>query len=186
MTLDRRAVLGATFSAAVAAPALALALAQAPAQTAATGGPPLPNPSRTGLFFRPNHVSLRVTDLARAVDWWSRVFGAQVVRRSRIGNIDPDAAIASLHIADGFHIELVGGGRARAATPPPASIGEDYGVLGWKHVGFTVRDMDEVKAHLTREGVKVDYEVERPDYGVRIALLREPDGYFIELYAPLA
>ena len=156
-----------------------------PAFAQTSSSPPAePLPARAALMFRPNHVCLRVKDLEASVKWWSDVFGAQVVRRSKVPTIDPGAEIAFLEIADGFHIELVGGGAPRQAAPPPKDIAADYGVEGWKHVGFTVPDMDAAVAYLHSKGVEVAYETDRPDYGVRIALFKEPNGYFIELYAP--
>ena len=91
-----------------------------------------------------------------------------------------------LGIADGFHVELVGGGQVRQAVPPPATIAADYGVEGYKHFGLLVDDMDRVLAHFARHGVGAEYDTTRPDYGQRIVLVKEPNGYFIELYAPLA
>jgi hypothetical protein len=104
----------------------ALPIAADAQDTAPPLGPATPNPSRVGLLFRPNHVSLRVPELAPSVAWWQRVFGARLVRRSRIGNIDPGAEIAFLHVAGGFHVELVGGGDVRQAarrrpTSPPTT-----------------------------------------------------------------
>lgn len=146
--------------------------------------PPLtPLPTPTGLMFRPNHVALRVTDLEESVEWWKSVFGAVEVRRSQIPNIDPEAEIAFLHIADGFYVELVGGGSPEVLESPE-DIAADYGITGYKHIGFIVSDLDRTLEHLAQNGVEPEYEVERPDYGVRIVLFRDPSGHYIELYEP--
>lgn len=147
--------------------------------------PPTPPESSVALMYRGNHVALRVADLATAVDWWKTLFGAREVRRSRVPNIDPAIEIAFLHIACGFHIELVGGGTPVDAGAPK-DIGTDYQVARYKHVGFLVDDLERVLAHMARHGVVPDYRIERPDYGVAIALIREPSGRYVELYAPLA
>lgn len=146
--------------------------------------PPTPLPTPTGLMFRPNHVALRVADLEESVQWWQNVFGAVEVRRSQIPNIAEGAEIAFLHIADGFHIELIGGGSPEMLETPE-DIVADYGVTGYKHVGFMVADLDRTIEHLAQNGIQPEYETERPDYGVRIVLFRDPNGHFIELYEPL-
>jgi catechol 2,3-dioxygenase-like lactoylglutathione lyase family enzyme len=151
-----------------------------------TLGPPTPLPSKRGLTYHAHHVALRVADLEQSVDWWNRVMGAREVRRSQIPNISAGTEIALMHISGGFHIELIGGGRVN--TPPglpPEDIKADYGLAGWKHVGFYVADMEAALAHLKSEGVTAEYDIIREDYGVRIVLFKELNGYFIELYAPV-
>ena len=146
--------------------------------------PATPDETALGLQFSGNHVALRVTDLEQAVDWWTTLFGAREVRRSRVPALDPEIEIAFLHVSGGFHVELVGGGEPVDAGPP-ADIAADYSVAGYKHIGFLVADLEPVLAHLARHGVTPDYRVTRGDYGVEIVLIREPSGRFVELYAPL-
>ncbi len=136
--------------------------------------------------FKPNHVALRVTNLEKSIAWYQNVFGATVLRRSKVENIDPDIEIAFLEISNAFHVELVGGGNPLGNKPElPASIKEDYQVQGYKHIGFKIKDYDTVMQHLKDNNVDVFYEIERPDYGVRIVLLHDINGYTIELYADL-
>jgi catechol 2,3-dioxygenase-like lactoylglutathione lyase family enzyme len=147
--------------------------------------PPTPLPTPTSLMFRPNHIALRVTDLEESVQWWKSVFGAVEVRRSQVTNIVEGVEIAFLHIADGFHIELIGGGSPEVLEPPK-DIAADYGVTGYKHIGFMVADLDRTIEHLAQNGIQPEYETERADYGVRIVLFRDPNGYYIELYEPIS
>ena len=160
-------------------------IARAEIATAQNTAPPTPLPTSIGLMFRPNHIALRVTDLEESVQWWKTVFGAVEVRRSQIPNITEGAEIVFLHIADGFHIELIGGGSPEILAPPE-DIAADYGVTGYKHIGFMVADLDRTLEHLAQNGVEPEYETKRSDYGVRIVLFRDPNGHFIELYEPLS
>lgn len=149
-------------------------------------GPLTPLPSQRGLTYHAHHVALRVADLEESVAWWRRVMGAREVRRSQIPTISEGAEIALMHISGGFHIELIGGGNVNTPSGlPPVDIKADYGLAGWKHVGFYVADMDAALAHLKTKGVEAEYDIVREDYGVRIVLFKDPNGYFIELYAPL-
>ena len=165
-----------TLMLAILLPAFAPAVHSAP--------PATPPSSTTALMFRANHVALRVVDVEASVAWWKTVFGAREVRRSRVANIDPDIEIVFLHLADGFHVEIVGGGKPEEPGAP-RDIAADYGQAGYKHIGFLVDDLDRVVDHLATHGVRPDYRIERPDYGVSIALIREPSGRYVELYAPL-
>lgn len=157
------------------------------AATAAQAQPEATTPPATalGATFTVNHVALRTADLERAVRFWRQNFGATEVRRSRIPNIDAAIEIVFLHISGGFHIELVGGGTPQA-LPPARDIADDYRRAGWRHVAFSVHDLDATLARLAAGGVKAEYRITRADYGLHIALLRDPDGNFVELYAPLA
>ena len=136
--------------------------------------------------FRVHHVALRVPDLDQAVKWYEDVFGARVIRRSRIPNIDPNIEIAMLEINNGFHMELVGNGNSTRPVPAPASIAQDYRIEGYKHVGFMVDDLEKVLTHFREKKVDVFYQVTRQDYGVRIVLLRDLNGHIIELYQALS
>ena len=136
--------------------------------------------------FKAHHVALRVPNLEKAVKWYEDVFGARVIRRSRVPKIDPNIEIAMLEINSGFHIELVGNGNPTRPVPPPANIAEDYRIEGYRHVGFIVDDLDKVLAHFRDRKVDVFYQVTRQDYGVRIVLLRDLNGYIIELYQALS
>lgn len=136
--------------------------------------------------FVPNHVSLRVTDLEKSVRWYQDVMGAHVLRRSRVPDIDPDIEIAFMQLSHGFHIELVGGGKlSRPEGLPPKGIAEDYRLEGYKHIGFSVTDYDRTLTYLRSKNVSVLREGTRRDYGVHIALFKDPNGYLIELYGPL-
>lgn len=151
-----------------------------------TSGPATPLPSKLGLMYHAHHVALRVADLEASVDWWKRVMGAVEVRRTDMSVVNEGAEIVFLHISGAFHIELVGSGNVE--TPPglpPQDIIEDYGLTGWKHVGFYVADYGATKAHLAEQGVEIYHENTVPAYGVRLFLVKDPSGYFVEFYAPL-
>jgi catechol 2,3-dioxygenase-like lactoylglutathione lyase family enzyme len=159
-------------------------IAQTPSLAQTKDSVTTPPTTSIASLFQANHVALRVVDLEASVQWWKSVFGATEVRRSRIPNIDPGIEIAFLQIADGFHVELVGGGHPEV-IPPPKTIAEDYQRTGYKHIGFLVNDLKAVLQHMAQFGVKPDYQIDRLDYGLRIALIREPNGYYVELYQPI-
>jgi catechol 2,3-dioxygenase-like lactoylglutathione lyase family enzyme len=48
-----------------------------------------------------------------------------------------------------------------------------------------VVDLDATLERLKGLGIEAEYRTVRSDYGMAIALIRDPEGHFIELYAPL-
>lgn len=164
-----------------------LTLAVAPLTVAAAPASPADDTDDAGWAqrFAVNHVALRTQDLDRAQRFWEDVFGAREQRRSRIPNIDPAIEIVFLELSHGFHIELIGGG-SPTGPAPARDIARDYTRTGYRHIAFQVDDMADVLEGLGRRGLSAEYRVEREDYGLDIALLRDPDGNFIELYAPIA
>ena len=136
--------------------------------------------------FKPHHIALRVSDVQSTVEWYQKNFDATVLRTSKVPGIDPDINIAMLQIGYDFHIEIVGGGNPKEIQPKrPATIKEDFGYDGYKHIGFMVNDYDKVIKHLKSNNVNVFREVVREDYGVRIALFYDINGFIIEIYAEL-
>lgn len=116
------------------------------------------------------HVHLKVSDLDRAVDFYSRVLGFEVMQR-----MGPSAAFLS---AGGYHhhVGLNTWESAGGSRPPP-------GTTGLYHVAFRYPSRGALATALRRlvtHGVRLDGA---SDHGVSEALyLRDPDGNGIELY----
>jgi catechol 2,3-dioxygenase-like lactoylglutathione lyase family enzyme len=118
------------------------------------------------------HVVLRVTDLARSVDFYARVLGFRV---SDVYPEDmmPDGMVFMRFGADHHGVALVGGMEG-------ASQGREL-----HHFAFEVATLDEVfraRRHLRAHGVPITFEGRRRA-GVQIAVeFRDPDGHWLEIY----
>jgi methylmalonyl-CoA epimerase len=95
-----------------------------------------------------DHVGIAVADLDAAVDWYRRMFGAEVVHRERIESDGVDEAL--IKVADSY-IQLL---QPFTDTSPLAKYMEKNGE-GIHHVGYRVADCASVLEHVKSEGARV-------------------------------
>jgi len=122
------------------------------------------------MAFAIEHVSIRCRDIEASVDYFGRMFGAEVMLRR-----EPDESrrIVYLRIGDTM-LELMQMGRASEPVDPR----EHYGV---HHIGIKVDDFESVYRDLQAKGADFLGEPFEPTPGIRLAFLREPNGAVIEL-----
>jgi glyoxylase I family protein len=111
-----------------------------------------------------SHVAIRVTDIDRAVDFYSRVFGYDVF-------IDNRPKPTVIGVAGGLAIELI-------QIDAPAGAVPEAG-LGHSCMAFSVDDIDQVHATLKAQGL-VDTDGPRQVGAVRAVFIRDPDGALLE------
>ncbi|HZQ26411.1 MAG TPA: methylmalonyl-CoA epimerase [Acidimicrobiales bacterium] len=124
-----------------------------------------------------DHVGIAVSDLDAAVEWYRRMFGAEVVHRERIETDGVDEAL--IKVADSY-IQLL---QPFTDTSPLAKYMERNGE-GIHHVGYRVDDCDQVLEHVKSEGARVVDEHPRTgSRGTTVAFLHPKTsfGTLIEL-----
>jgi catechol 2,3-dioxygenase-like lactoylglutathione lyase family enzyme len=123
-----------------------------------------------------DHVVLRVRDMARMIDFYSRVLGCEVVhRQEKFGLVHLRAGTSLIDLVD-----VAGpiGTRAGAAPAGPAAHNMD-------HLCLRVREFDaaSIRRELEAEGIEVGEIAER--YGstgrAPSVYLRDPEGNGLEL-----
>jgi catechol 2,3-dioxygenase-like lactoylglutathione lyase family enzyme len=136
-----------------------------------------------------NYFGIRVTDLGRSIDFYTRVF--DLVEIARGGN-DIQKYVLFKDRMSGQRIELNWYGReSEFATPYVAGEGLD-------HIGVRVKSLDDTLQRLEGLGIlpstkelgpldhqgrpKDDDDVWVTSSGHNIAFIKDPDGNFIELY----
>jgi len=123
--------------------------------------------------FRIRHTMLPVSDLDRTIDFYTRLFGMDVMRmRER-----PEERVAYL----GYGSEDAGPALELIQT---GASGEAGKMAAWAgHVALYVSDLYKLCATLKREGVTFTREPgpNRPGVPDLVAFIKDPDGYTLEL-----
>ncbi len=116
------------------------------------------------------HVSIQCRDLEASVDYFQRMFDAEVILRRRL---DESRRITFLRIGDSM-LELMEVGPASEPVEPM----KHYGV---HHIGIKTADFESSYRDLQAKGAAFLGEPFEPTPGIRLVFLREPNGAVIEL-----
>ena len=153
----------------IAGVALVLGLLVGPgiAQTNITQNVPI-----TGIVM--DHVTLSVESLDHESDWYERVMGFKVTKRS-----SPSADMLTRQLrVPGFRIDLI---QYKGSTRP-ATVVPPYLRQGWVHIAFSVPDLEDALKQL--RALEPDVTIgSRDGAGVPTRLVvHDPEGNEIELF----
>lgn len=129
--------------------------------------------------FKLDHTMIRVRDLDKSLDFYSRILGMQILRNTeypdgKFTNVfvgyGPEDAYPSIEITYNWDQE------------------EDYDKgNSWGHLAIMVPDVVEACAYLKAEGVNIVRPAGPMKNGTRmLAFIEDPDGYKIELNESLS
>ena len=124
--------------------------------------------------FRFLHTMIRVLDLDRSLDFYTRLMGMKLLRRRDV----PDGRYTICFVgyeddATGTVLELT----YNYDQKEPYTIGSGFG-----HLAIGMADLYGVCAALAKEGVKIPRPPGPLKFGTtHIAFVEDPDGYKIEL-----
>ena len=132
----------------------------------------------TNAQYRLAHTMIRVTDLKKSLDFYTRMLGMQVLRSTDY----PDGKFTNTFI-----------GYGPEASYPAVELTHNWDQDqaydlggGWGHLAIEVPDVYETCQQLEQEGVKITRAPGPMKHGTRnIAFIEDPDGYKIELLEPL-
>ena len=128
--------------------------------------------------YRLAHTMIRVTDLKKSLDFYTRMLGMQILRSTDY----PDGKFTNTFVGYGPEasypaVELT----HNWDQDQPYDMGG-----GWGHLAVEVPDVYETCQQLVKEGVKITRAPGPMKHGTRnIAFIEDPDGYKIELLDPL-
>lgn len=116
------------------------------------------------------HLAIRCRDINASVDYFQRLFGAQVILQRYLTN---DRRIVFLRLGDTM-LELMSMGKAAEPVDPR----EHYGV---HHIGIKTNDFASALEELKAKGADFLGEPFEPTPGIKLVFIREPNGAVIEL-----
>ena len=116
------------------------------------------------------HVSLRCRDLEPSIEFFRRMFDAEVILRRIPGE---GRKIVFLRIGNSM-LELMEMGSPSEPVDPLTH-------LGVHHIGIKVEDFESAYRDLKAKGANFLGEPFEPTSGIRLAFLKEPNAAVIEL-----
>jgi len=121
----------------------------------------------------PQYLAIYVIDVDSSVSWYRTVFGLQKLGGSKAD--DGSWRIENLG-NDQLFVEIIRDNRAKVVDR----------ALGFRKVGFFVRDVEEVAVRMARSTGEWPRVVDFEQFGQRVLQLRDPDGNIIQLISPIS
>ncbi len=122
------------------------------------------------MSFSIEHVAIRCRDLEGTVEYYRRMFDAQILLRRQLAG---SRRIVFLRIGDSM-LELMDFGPGAE----PVDSREHYGV---HHIGIKTDHFDAAYRDLKAKGAEFLGEPFEPTAGIHLCFLRDPNGAVIEL-----
>jgi lactoylglutathione lyase len=120
--------------------------------------------------FTYDHIHLRSPDPEATAAFYERMFGAEIIRSVQQGKPRIDMKVGGANV---FIAQVLPDGKT---NPPPRTPYQ-----GLDHFGLSVTGIDAIVAELKAKGAEFTMEPVDIRPGVRIAVLRGPEGVSIEL-----
>ncbi len=119
------------------------------------------------------YVGIRVTDLQKSIDFYTKILGMQVVGRSKVEQTKGET-VGLQSEKDGFVLEL---NYYEESSPynTKYTVGE-----GLDHLAFKVDDLDKALEEAKLAGHRTILEMKSS--GGRWAYIEDPNGIWIELF----
>jgi lactoylglutathione lyase len=119
------------------------------------------------------YVGIRVTDLQKSIDFYTKILGMQVVGRGKIEQTKGET-VGLQSEKDGFVLEL-NYYEKNSPYNTKYTAGE-----GLDHLAFKVEDLDKALEEAKLSGYRTILKMEAS--GGRWAYIEDPDGLWIELF----
>ena len=129
--------------------------------------------------FAIDHAMIRVSDLDKSLDFYTRILGMKVLRKTDY----PEGRFTNTFVGyqgedQGTTLELT----YNWDNQEPYDRGN-----AWGHIALKVADVRTASAYLKSEGVAFTKEPSPMKHGTRmLAFIKDPDGYPIELNEPVS
>ena len=131
-------------------------------------------PKAAGEKFRLMHTMLRVRDLEKSLDFYTRLLGMRLLRRMDFPEGGFTLAFVGYGPEESHAVLELTHNHDRAEPYDPGS--------GYGHIALGVRDLRGICAELEKSGAKIPRPPGPMKHGTtHIAFVEDPDGYKVEL-----
>ncbi|MGD0610260.1 MAG: VOC family protein [Anaerolineales bacterium] len=137
--------------------------------------PIAPSGSPENSEFTYDHTSLTVSNLDKAISFYQDILGFPIL--GQLISDDPKGSVLTSFQAGNSILEMFSFGTSTIPHP----WNPDSTVLGLKHLGLLVNDVDAVAGRLERAGVKILYPPVNATGNVKTCFFADPDGNGLEL-----
>jgi catechol 2,3-dioxygenase-like lactoylglutathione lyase family enzyme len=117
-----------------------------------------------------DHIHLRTSDIEGMADWFGKMLGAEVIRSMPQGVQRIDIKVGGQMI---FLMPIKPGETVNPAPVTP--------YRGLDHFAYAVKDIDALFADLKAKGAEFSQELRSQRPGLKMMLLRGPEGISVEL-----
>ncbi|MBD2054503.1 VOC family protein [Oculatella sp. FACHB-28] len=133
--------------------------------------------------LRPHHVALSVPNLEETIQWYQDKLGFTTTLRRELPQLSTHQVFLELN---GFRIEMFERENSARTQPFPANVPDDLLAQGYKHIAFTVDDIDAIAIELKHHNVEVVLEpVIDEELGLTVCFIKDNNGNLIELVQEL-
>ena len=129
-------------------------------------------------MFDMDHVSLSVKDLEKSVAFYE-TFGFEFIKEYE--SDDKDLKLVLMKSKSGMYIDMF---RYTNYTDIPASslkLETDLPIVGTKHMGLRVKNLDEAKAFVIENELASDVTINEGRLGRRYFFIQDPNGILVEI-----
>lgn len=124
-----------------------------------------------------HHIALSVSDIERSVQFYEKLGLKRV-----LDYVSDDGEMKITQLKFGAAIlELFWYKNAKSLPAHARSLSSDLPVIGTKHFGFRVENLDEALARLQELGIEIAEQPKTGRTGVRYCFFKDPDGTLVEV-----
>lgn len=126
---------------------------------------------------KPYFITFSVENIKNMKSWYINKLGFEVVKQKDYPEFNTSLVLLGLN---GYMVELIKDGNAKQKQiirpiPPKHSS-----VIGQTQFCFLTQNLDRLKNELIQNNVKIEWEYEGIDLGVKFLFIRDPEGNLIQ------
>ncbi len=129
-------------------------------------------------MFDMDHVSFSVKELEKSISFFE-LFGFEVIRRYESDN--KDLRLIMMKSKSNMYIDMFNYTNYTDIPSTSLELSTDLPIVGTKHMGLRVKDIEKAKEFVIENGVANDITINEGRLGRRYFFIQDPNGILIEI-----